>query len=152
MRRNRLREKLSGGQPTLGTHIHSTWPSIIEAVGHTGIFESAVKAVETVDECVGRLVEKALSIGARLLITADHGNAEQMIYYDRTDPETGEPAVMTSHSLSPVECIYVAEDAKDAEMIEHGKLSDIGPTVLQLLDIPVPPEMTAQSLFAQPPG
>ena len=87
-------------------------------------------------------------MGARLLVTADHGNAEQMIYYDRTDPDTGKPAVMTSHSMNPVECIYVADPSADARLIEHGKLSDIAPTVLALMGIAAPPEMTAQSLFA----
>jgi len=122
-----------------------------DMVGHTGVFDAARKAVEVVDACVGKLVEKALSIGARMLITADHGNAEQMIYYDRTDPDTGKPAIRTSHSLNPVECIYVAEDAGNAKLIERGKLSDIGPTVLELMNIPVPDEMTAQSLFAEKP-
>jgi 2,3-bisphosphoglycerate-independent phosphoglycerate mutase len=119
-----------------------------DMVGHTGVFDAAVRAVEVVDDCVGRLVEKALSIGAKLLVTADHGNADQMIYYDRIDPDTGKPAVMTSHSRNPVECIYVASDAGNARMASRGKLCDIAPTVLRLMGLAVPSDMTAQCLVS----
>ena len=118
-----------------------------DMVGHTGDFDATVKAVEVVDECVGQLVRKALTIGARLLVTADHGNAEQMIEYDRIDPDTGKPAIRTAHTLSPVECFYVGADSRDVQLVERGKLADIAPTVLHLLDIPVPKEMTARSMF-----
>jgi 2,3-bisphosphoglycerate-independent phosphoglycerate mutase len=112
-----------------------------DMVGHTGLFESARKAIEIVDECVGRLVDRCLELDAHVLITADHGNSEQMI-----DLETG--MVKTSHTLNPVECIYVASDSKGKALVSSGKLSDIAPTVLELLGLPVPPEMTAESLLA----
>ncbi|NLL84364.1 MAG: 2,3-bisphosphoglycerate-independent phosphoglycerate mutase [Lentisphaerae bacterium] len=113
-----------------------------DMVGHTGVFEAARKAVEVVDECIGRVVKRLLELDAHILITADHGNAEQMIDYS-TD------MVKTSHTLNEVECIYVASDAPGKKLIAQGKLSDIAPTVLQLLNIPVPAEMTAQSLLAE---
>lgn len=112
-----------------------------DMVGHTGIFEAAKTAVEIVDECVGKIVERLLELDAHILITADHGNADQMVDY-----ATG--MIKTSHTLHPVECIYVAKDAEGKKMIERGKLSDIAPTVLGLLGLDVPKEMTAQDLFA----
>ena len=92
-----------------------------DMVGHTGDFEAARKAIEVVDECVGRVVNRLLELSARVLITADHGNAEEMF-----DAETG--MVKTSHSLSPVELIYVAYDSPGCRLLERGKLSDIAPT------------------------
>ncbi len=111
-----------------------------DMVGHTGLFDAAKKAIGIVDECVGRVVERCLALDAHVLITADHGNSEMMI-----DPETG--MVKTSHTLSPVECIHVARDADTMPLVERGKLSDLAPTVLELLALPVPAEMTAVSLF-----
>ncbi len=111
-----------------------------DMVGHTGLFEAARQAIEIVDECVGRLVERCLELDAHVLITADHGNSEQMI-----DLETG--MVKTSHTLNPVEFIYVASDAAGHRLAERGKLSDIAPTVLELLGLPIPSEMTAVSLL-----
>lgn len=118
-----------------------------DMVGHTGEFDAAVKAVEVVDECVGKLVEKALPMGARILVTADHGNAEEMFESDRIDPDTGKPAVKTAHTVNDVECFYVAPDAANVKMAEKGKLCDIAPTVLALMGIPKPEEMTAESLI-----
>jgi 2,3-bisphosphoglycerate-independent phosphoglycerate mutase len=109
-------------------------------VGHTGDFDAAKKAIEIVDECVGKVVKRALEIDAHVLITADHGNAEQMI-----DPETG--MTKTSHTLNPVELIYVAKDAPGIKLLERGKLSDIAPTVLSMLGIDIPVEMTADNLL-----
>ncbi|MCL1856825.1 MAG: 2,3-bisphosphoglycerate-independent phosphoglycerate mutase, partial [Kiritimatiellaeota bacterium] len=80
-------------------------------------------------------------LDAHILITADHGNAEQMLDY-----ATG--MVKTSHTLNEVECIYVARDAAHTPMRSTGKLSDIAPTVLALLGLPIPPEMTAASLLS----
>lgn len=111
-----------------------------DMVGHTGNFEAAQRAIEVVDECVGRVVEHFLPQDAHLLITADHGNAEEMI-----DEETG--MVKTSHTLNPVECIYVAREAPGQRLLPFGKLSDIAPTVLSLLGLPIPPEMTADNLL-----
>lgn len=112
-----------------------------DMVGHTGDSEAARKAVEVVDECVGKAVERLLELDAQILITADHGNAEQMVDY-----ATGMPK--TSHTLNLVSCIYVAKDAPGKSLVPKGKLSDIAPTVLQLLGIPKPAEMTATSLLA----
>ncbi len=111
-----------------------------DMVGHTGNFDAARRAIEVVDECVGRVVERMLALDAHILITADHGNSEEMIDY-----ETG--MVKTSHTLNPVELIYVANDAPGTRLLPHGKLADIAPTVLSLLDLPVPAEMTADNLI-----
>jgi 2,3-bisphosphoglycerate-independent phosphoglycerate mutase len=109
-----------------------------DMVGHTANFPAVVKAVETVDECVGRIADKALEHGYALIITADHGNAEELI-----DLETGEPK--TSHTLNPVPCIIVSN--KDLKVKkEISTLIDIAPTILQLLDLPKPEEMTGESL------
>ena len=112
-----------------------------DMVGHTGDMAAATKAVEVVDECVGRIVERLLRLDAKILITADHGNADQMLDY-----ATG--MVKTSHSLNPVECIYVARDAAGVKLVEQGILSDIAPSVLEMMGLPVPAEMTSRSLFA----
>ena len=111
-----------------------------DMVGHTGNFDAARRAIEVVDRCVGRIVARLMELNARILITADHGNAEEMI-----DHETG--MVKTSHTLNPVECIYVAGDASGRRMAPRGKLSDIAPTVLRLMGLPVPKEMTASCLI-----
>jgi len=111
-----------------------------DMVGHTGIFEAAKTAVEIVDECVGRVVQKLLEMDAQILITSDHGNADQMEDYD-----TG--MVKTSHTKYPVECIYIASDSPGKQMKEHGKLSDIAPTILTLLKLDIPEEMTADVLI-----
>jgi 2,3-bisphosphoglycerate-independent phosphoglycerate mutase len=111
-----------------------------DMVGHTGVFDAAKRAIEIVDECVGKIVERGLELDAHILITADHGNAEQMV-----DSETG--LVKTSHTLNPVELIYVANDASGRSLPEKGKLSDIAPTVLGLLGLDIPAEMTADNLL-----
>ncbi|GAX62051.1 2,3-bisphosphoglycerate-independent phosphoglycerate mutase [Candidatus Scalindua japonica] len=112
-----------------------------DMVGHTGNYDAATKAVEVVDECVGKLVETILSKNKIALITADHGNAEEMIDY-----KTGIPK--TSHTTNPVEFIYVAEDHQNIKLIEKGTLSDIAPTILYLLDIEKPVEMTSNNLIS----
>jgi 2,3-bisphosphoglycerate-independent phosphoglycerate mutase len=113
-----------------------------DMVGHTGNFEAARKAIEVVDECLGRVVERLLELDAHILITADHGNAEQMVDY-----VTG--MTKTSHTLNDVECIYVARGAESVTLRPRGKLSDIAPTVLNLMGLAVPAEMTAESLLAK---
>ncbi|MBN2280974.1 MAG: 2,3-bisphosphoglycerate-independent phosphoglycerate mutase [Candidatus Marinimicrobia bacterium] len=110
-----------------------------DMVGHTGNFDAAKKAVEVVDECVGKVVARLLQLDAHILITADHGNAEQMVNY-----ESG--LVQTSHTLYPVECIYVAKDAP-GKKLQDGILADIAPTVLKLAGVEVPKEMTAKVLI-----
>ncbi len=112
-----------------------------DMVGHTGDFDAAKRATEVVDECVGKVVARLLELDAHILITADHGNSEEMI-----DRQTG--LVKTSHTLNPVDAIYVANDGGDRMLIERGKLADIAPTVLYLLGLDVPSEMTAENLFA----
>ncbi len=111
-----------------------------DMVGHTGNYEAAKKAVAVVDECIGSLVENILSKNKIALITADHGNADEMIDY-----KTGMPK--TSHTKNPVEFIYVAEDHENIKLLERGTLSDIAPTILHLLDIEKPIEMTSNNLI-----
>ncbi len=109
-----------------------------DMVGHTGVVEAGVKAVETIDACVARLVPAVLSLGGKLLITADHGNCELM-----RNPD-GSPN--TAHTTNLVHLVYVAEDAKNFRL-ESGILADIAPTLLFLLGLPKPPEMTGHSLL-----
>ena len=111
-----------------------------DMVGHTGDMAAATKAVEVVDECVGDCVNRLLELGGEVLVTADHGNAEEMI-----DPKT--ERVKTSHSLNPVELIYISDNAKGRKLKSGGKLADIAPTVLKLMNIEIPPEMTATQLI-----
>jgi 2,3-bisphosphoglycerate-independent phosphoglycerate mutase len=110
----------------------------MDMVGHTGIFEAAVKAVETVDNCMGRITTTLRETGGIALITADHGNAEQMI-----NLETGEP--FTAHTSNPVKCIYFGND--EVKGLKNGKLCDLAPTLLELLGIQKPQEMTGKSLL-----
>ena len=112
-----------------------------DMVGHTGDFTAAVKAIEVVDECLSKLVKKLLEKDAHILITADHGNSEEMF-------DESLQSVKTSHTLNPVDCIYIASDAAGKQLID-GKLSDIAPTVLELLTLKKPKEMTAKSLFSK---
>ncbi|MCF7806934.1 MAG: 2,3-bisphosphoglycerate-independent phosphoglycerate mutase [Candidatus Marinimicrobia bacterium] len=112
-----------------------------DMVGHTGVFEAGVKAVEIVDECLGKIIPAILEKDGQVLITADHGNVDQMVDY-----ETG--SVRTSHSLNPVELFYISRDNTEASL-QDGVLSDIGVTVLHLLGLDVPKEMDAKQLIAQ---
>ncbi len=114
-----------------------------DMVGHTGVVEAGVKAVETIDACVARLVSAALSLGGKLLLTADHGNCEQM-----RNPD-GSPN--TAHTTNLVHLIYVADDAKNFRL-ENGILADIAPTLLFLLGLPKPPEMTGHNLLTSIPS
>ena len=109
-----------------------------DMVGHTGNLEAATRAVEALDTCVGRVVEAARSAGGEVLITADHGNSEQMF-----DETTGQPH--TAHTLNPVPVIYVG---RPATMVPGGSLRDIAPTLLAMLGLPQPAEMTGHSLVA----
>ncbi len=107
-----------------------------DMVGHTGIWEAAVKAVEAVDDCVGQVVDAALSMGGAVIITADHGNADKMIGDD------GNP--FTPHSTNPVPFCVVGYDC---ELKETGRLADIAPTMLTILGLPQPKEMTGESMI-----
>ena len=108
-----------------------------DMVGHTGVFEAAVKAVETVDTCVGRIVEAVNKMGGDLLITADHGNADCMVNED------GSP--MTAHTTNPVTLIYVGQQEKTFK--KAGALCDLAPTLLELMNLDIPEEMEGTSLF-----
>jgi 2,3-bisphosphoglycerate-independent phosphoglycerate mutase len=108
-----------------------------DMVGHTGVIEAAVKAVETVDECLGRVVEAVHASGGACVITADHGNCDHMLEDDGS--------VNTAHSLNPVPFIVTAGGASlDGE----GILADVAPTVLELMEIDQPEQMTGRSLLA----
>ena len=109
-----------------------------DMVGHTGIIDCAVKAVETVDTCVGRVAEKILSMGGAMLITADHGNADQMI-----DPESQGP--FTAHTTFPVPFIVLG--CGDVNLRADGVLADIAPTMLKILELEQPSEMTGKSIL-----
>ncbi len=111
-----------------------------DMVGHTGVYDAAVKACEAVDSCIGRVVEAIKEMDGQLLITADHGNAEMMV-----DPKTG--GIHTAHTTLPVPLIYVGN--KDIKLIEGGTLSDLAPTMLALTDIEIPSEMTGKLLFVE---
>lgn len=111
-----------------------------DMVGHTGSLEATIKAVEAVDAGVGRVVEATLAKGGAALITADHGNAEQLVEYD-----TGKP--LTSHTTNPVPFFFVVPQWPDAKLRGNGILADIAPTMLQLLGIPQPEGMTGHSLI-----
>lgn len=111
-----------------------------DMVGHTGFFDAAVQAVETVDTCVGQVAGAVLEQGGIVLITADHGNAEQMI-----DPESGGP--FTAHTTLPVELIVAGIGQAD---LAEGRLADLAPTMLGLMDLDVPDGMTGRNLIVRP--
>ena len=111
-----------------------------DMVGHTGNLPAAIKAVETIDECVGKVVEAIVAHHGTILITADHGNCEQMIDY-----KTGEPH--TAHTTNPVPFILVTEDT--SLKLKEGKLADLAPTMLELLGIEKPKEMTGESILVK---
>lgn len=111
-----------------------------DMVGHTGVFEAVKKAIEVVDECVGKLVDVALKKDYVVMITADHGNSEEMWDYKLDMPKT-------SHTTNPVEFILVGNDVKNIKLRERGKLCDIAPTVLHFLEIEKPQDMSAQDII-----
>ena len=107
-----------------------------DMVGHTGVFDAAVKAIETLDSCVARIADAVLAQDGQILLTADHGNADVML-----DPD-GTP--VTSHSTNPVPLCHIANHPR--KLRDGGKLADIAPTLLTLMGLPVPPEMTGDAL------
>ena len=111
-----------------------------DMVGHTGNLQAAIRAVETVDECVGRVVEAGRAKGGGLIVTADHGNCEQMI-----DPRTGGPH--TAHTTYDVELIVADDRYRGRRLRSGGRLADIAPTLLELMDLPKPEAMTGESLL-----
>ncbi len=110
-----------------------------DMVGHTGDFDAAVKAIEVLDECIGRVIEALESVDGQALITADHGNAEQML-----DETTGQ--VQTAHTTFPVPLIYLPPQGKKAHLKEGGRLCDLAPTLLKAMGLPQPKEMTGEAL------
>jgi 2,3-bisphosphoglycerate-independent phosphoglycerate mutase len=111
-----------------------------DMVGHSGRLEPTIKAVETVDYCLGRLYSAVKQHGGAMLITADHGNAEMMV-----DPVTGGPH--TYHTLNPVPFFFIGEDANKYALRKDGALQDISPTILDILSVPQPKEMGGSSLL-----
>jgi 2,3-bisphosphoglycerate-independent phosphoglycerate mutase len=109
-----------------------------DMVGHTGSLPAAIKAVETVDIGLGRIADAISGAGGALLVTADHGNCEMM-----RDPATGGPH--TSHTTNPVPIVLLG--AGNRALLAEGRLADIAPTLLELMDLPKPPEMTGASLL-----
>ncbi|MBI5485074.1 MAG: 2,3-bisphosphoglycerate-independent phosphoglycerate mutase [Deltaproteobacteria bacterium] len=111
-----------------------------DMVGHTGVEAAAIKAVEAVDACAGRVVARVRELGGAVLITADHGNAEQM------QDENGEP--FTAHTTNPVWLILVDDIRKETALRAGGRLADIAPTMLKMLGLEQPKEMSGESLFS----
>ena len=107
-------------------------------VGQTGDFDAAVKAVETLDQCLERVVIAIEANDVQCLITADHGNVEKM-----QDAQSGQPH--TAHTCEPVPLVYVG--SQRVELLGGGSLSDVAPTLITLMELPVPPEMTGRSLI-----
>ncbi|HKA34658.1 MAG TPA: 2,3-bisphosphoglycerate-independent phosphoglycerate mutase [Candidatus Binatia bacterium] len=112
-----------------------------DMVGHTGNFDATVRACEAVDACIGKVVDAALQRKARVIVTADHGNAEQLIDYD-----TGE--IHTAHTSNPVPVIVVDDKLKGARL-RAGKAIDVAPTILEMFGLPEPVEMTGKSLIVK---
>ena len=111
-------------------------------VGHTGVLAAAVAAVETVDGCVGHILAALDRTGGAAIVTADHGNAEEMIAPDGTP--------MTAHTMYRVPCFLTGPGVSPAMRLRpHGRLADIAPTVLHLLGIPQPAVMTGESLIVE---
>jgi 2,3-bisphosphoglycerate-independent phosphoglycerate mutase len=111
-----------------------------DMVGHTGVFEATIKAVETVDKCLGEIYDELQKINGSLLVTADHGNAEAKV-----DPETKLP--LTAHSTNLVPFLLVDDKFRGQKLRDGGALCDVAPTLLELLQIPIPKEMTGKSLL-----
>ncbi|BEP28749.1 2,3-bisphosphoglycerate-independent phosphoglycerate mutase [Helicovermis profundi] len=111
-----------------------------DMVGHTGVMSAAVKAVEVVDECLGRIINKLESKNGKMIITADHGNAEKMIDFETNSP-------MTAHTTNHVPCILLGEG--NVELRKDGKLCDLAPTLLELMQIEKPSEMTGESIIVK---
>ncbi|MHC4150014.1 MAG: 2,3-bisphosphoglycerate-independent phosphoglycerate mutase [Planctomycetota bacterium] len=111
-----------------------------DMVGHTGILSAAIKAAEAVDECVGRILDKVESMGGAAIITADHGNFEKMIDASPDNPHT-------AHTVGDVPLIVFDRRYKNSKLRQGGRLADVGPTLLQMMELPQPEEMTGQSLL-----
>jgi len=135
--RDAVMQRLSADDPEPFIVVNFANPDM---VGHTGNFDAVVAAVETVDACVGELVDRVLELGGSAIVTADHGNAEQM-----WDPET--EAAQTAHTIFDVPLSVVGEPFKGRSLREGGKLADVVPTMFEMMGLDQPPEMTGQSLL-----
>ncbi|MFH1016675.1 MAG: 2,3-bisphosphoglycerate-independent phosphoglycerate mutase [Pseudomonadota bacterium] len=113
-----------------------------DMIGHTGVFDAAIAAVEATDLCLGRILEAGLDLGFHVVITADHGNIELM-----KDPVTGQPH--TAHTTNPVPLIITGPEIRGFRIRPQGALCDISPTILGLLEIPKPPEMSGDNLLVK---
>jgi 2,3-bisphosphoglycerate-independent phosphoglycerate mutase len=113
-----------------------------DMVGHTGNVEAVMAACQAVDNCTGQIVNKVLELDGAVLITADHGNADLLV-----NPETGAPH--TAHTVNPVPFILISNDLKDVKLRTDGKLADLTPTMLDLLGIEKPAEMTGETLIVK---
>ena len=111
-----------------------------DMVGHTGILSAAIKAAEVVDECVGKILDKIKSLGGAAIIMADHGNFEKMIDGSPDSPHT-------AHTIGDVPLIVFDKRYKNKKLREGGRLADVGPTLLEMMGLPQPEEMTGQSLL-----
>src|SRR5207247_183875 len=111
-----------------------------DMVGHSGIYEAAVRACKEVDRDLGQIVREVLSQGGAAIVTADHGNSEQM-----WDPETNSPH--TAHTTNPVPLILAGDAMKGRALRSGGVLADVAPTLLEILEMPQPAEMTGKSLL-----
>ncbi len=112
-----------------------------DMVGHTGVIPAAVKAVHTVDTCVKKVVDTILSMGGAVLLTADHGNADKMLDTD------GSP--FTAHTTNPVPVVLISEELKGVTLRRDGVLADLAPTLLEVMGLPIPPEMSGKSLIVK---
>jgi 2,3-bisphosphoglycerate-independent phosphoglycerate mutase len=110
-------------------------------VGHTGVLSAAIKAAETVDGCVGRVLEKIKTMGGSAIITADHGNFEKMWDFEQNQPHT-------AHTVGDVPFIVFDERFKNRKLRQGGRLADVGPTLLDMMALPQPQEMTGKSLLS----
>ncbi|MBC7774995.1 MAG: alkaline phosphatase family protein, partial [Phycisphaerae bacterium] len=145
-----LQPEMSAYQVTeaVVNYIHTKTPDFIclnfantDMVGHTGVFTAAMKAAETVDSCLSRIVPLALEKGYACIIIADHGNSDYMINDDGTPN--------TAHTKNPVPCILVSPYLKGGERLLEGRLADIAPTLLALMGVPPDKEMTGRNLVSR---
>ena len=113
-----------------------------DMVGHTGVMEAAVQAVRTVDACVGKVVDAILANGGQCIVTADHGNADRMMDLESMTP-------FTAHTTNPVPCIVIGEAYKGCTLREGGRLADLAPTLLDMMGIEQPAEMTGKTLLVR---
>jgi len=111
-----------------------------DMVGHTGILEAAIRAAEAVDQCVGRIIQKVKSMGGAAIVTADHGNFEKMIDGSPDHPHT-------AHTIGDVPLVVFDDRFKSCRLRQDGRLADIGPTLLEMMGLPKPEEMTGRSLL-----